>query len=152
MIFTFSANLVLDLLMLFAYYLCSSSGVSCQNNKETFGFSTPGRFFFTMSAVLTLCYTMMVFIYLPVLSKIMRMLSKAYPVLYKDVKVKLIVFLFIYEIFLSFRAFNFYMFEFTDEVSSRWMEINCYISEIFMISIVSYIGLKNSESEDVSGN
>jgi len=151
MIVTFSANVVLDFMMLFAYYLCSSAG-GCQNNKEIFGFSTPGRFFFTMSAVLTFCYTMMIFIYLPVLTKIMRMLSKAYPVLYKDVKVKLYVFLCVYEIFLSFRAFNFFMFEFTDEVSSRWMEISCYISEIFMISIVSYIGLKNSESEDISGN
>lgn len=76
------------------------------------------------------------------------MLSKAYPVLYRDVKCKLVLFLVVYEVFLSFRAFNYFMFEFSDQVSSRGMEIICYISEIFMISIVSYIGLKNTETED----
>ena len=82
--------------------------------------------------------------------KITRMLKAAYADLYLEIKTSMLIFLVVYEIFLSFRAYNYFMYSFYDIVEEKlhWMEFKCYVAELFIISLVSYIGYKNKQDNE----
>ena len=78
---------------------------------------------------------------------IIQMFKVTYPDLYQMIYKKLIIFLLFYEIFLTYRSFSYYYVHYVD-FDGRKGEIVYYISELMMITMISYIGLKNLEHEN----
>ena len=63
-----------------------------------------------VSGLLMVLYTVLVFVYIPVMLKIMLMLKRAYQDLYSESKYKLITWSVVYEVFLTFRVYSYAMY------------------------------------------
>ena len=97
-------------------------------------------------------YALIILVYLLVLVQIMKLFKEAYPQDYEKIKVKFISFLIFYEIFIMFRAVDYYLrqygkYEFEDSNGFngiyRGTEISYYIIELIFIALLSYVGYKN---------
>jgi len=64
----------------------------------------------------------------------------------------LVLFLIAYELFLTYRAIVFWMFQFHSNVTARWMEVACFISELFMIGLASYMSVRNAQNDNAVEN
>ena len=88
--------------------------------------------------------------YVAILYKMTRMFKSAFPDNYKVIRCKFFVIFWIYESFLSCRAACYYILLFNQRVSEDdtilvidWNTF--YISEIMLITFLSYISLKSNE-------
>lgn len=84
---------------------------------------------------------------MPVMINIIQMFKVTYPDLYQMIYKKLIIFLLLYVIFLTYRSFSYYYVHFVD-FDGRENEIIYYISELMLIGMISYIGLKNLQNQN----
>jgi hypothetical protein len=85
---------------------------------------------------------------LPVMIKILIMFKYAYCDLYEIVKCKMITFIVLYEIFLSYRAFAYGFLQFHSQSISGTgvytaLKVMDYTTEIILISSIGFISLKN---------
>ena len=85
--------------------------------------------------------------------KILVMFKYAYCDLYEMVKVKMILFILFYELFLSYRACAYCLLQFFNESleNTGWytiLRICDYVSEIGLIASISFISLKNDQEQD----
>ena len=80
------------------------------------------------------------------------MFKKAYKETYEEIKYQFMAFLIFYELFIIFRAIDYYMrqydrYEFDDQKTYRKVEIWYYVSELLFIAFISYVGYKNLKND-----
>ena len=106
MITTILVNIVLDVLMAIEVQRCKDE--KCQIKLMEFGLFDAGNAYYTLLWLLFSMYMLMLFIFIPVVFKIMKMFKHAYPELYDQVALKLIIFLLLYELFIGIRAVTYW--------------------------------------------
>ena len=118
------------------------------------GFKTLEQRYKTVPLFLLSLYALIIFVYLLVLVQIMKLFREAYPQDYEKIKVKFISFLIFYEIFIMFRAVDYYLrqygkyeFEHFNGIY-RGTELSYYIIELIFIALLSYVGYKNMKNEN----
>lgn len=82
------------------------------------------------------------------------MFKIAYKDTYKEIKNKFIVFLVFYELFIIFRAVDYYMrqydlYQFNSKMH-RYTEVSYYVIELMFIAFISYVGYKNKQNDHES--
>jgi hypothetical protein len=123
------------------------------NGHPEFGFKSWNQILFTFSIIEEVFYIMALIILLPVMIKILVMFKYAYCDLYEMVKTKMIIFIILYELFLSYRACAYCLLQFYNEALDNtgwyiWLRIGDYVSEIMLIATMSFISLKNDQEQD----
>jgi len=119
MLICITINVVLNLLILMAYNNCEKEINWHDCGTVKFGFEDAAGTFYTISALLLTIYSSLIIVYFYVMWRIMTMLQTAYPDLYKQSRLKLIIFMLVYESFLLFRALNYYFFEYDFNYGTR---------------------------------
>ena len=113
------------------------------------GFATTLQTFKTIPVFLLVLYSSLIFMYLPVLVKILGLFRIAYPEDYNLIKIKLRSFLIFYELFLLLRAIDYYFRTWVKyKVIYRWAEISYYVLEMSLIVMTTYTIYKNIQSEN----
>lgn len=112
----------------------------------------------TVPIFLLILYVVIIIIYLPVLVQIMRLFKEAYRDTYEVIKVKFVSFLIFYEVFIIFRAVDYYLrqygkyefenFDTADFNQYRGSELMYYIIELIFIALLSYVGYRNMKNEN----
>ena len=143
-------NVVLNIWLLYICYRIQDSKIKYDRDSATFGFDNWNDQYFTVPIFLVVLYTSLIFSYIAVMTNILRMFRITEPMLYKEINTKLMSYLIFYIVFLSFRSFNYTYVQYFN-FQSRLCEILYYISELIMITLISYIGLKNLEQENKQG-
>lgn len=115
-----------------------------------FGFKEKGDVYYSLVRLLFAMYLTMIFMFVPLVFKIMSMFKNAYPDLYEMIVGKLIVFLVLYELFIGLRALTYYFKEIQGLEKFIMMDlsqISLYASELFIILVFNYINYKNNQNE-----
>lgn len=103
----------------------------------------------TMPLFLLVLYGLVIIVYFLVLVQILKLFKEAYPKSYEVIKVKFISFLVFYEMFIMFRAIDYYWRQFGKwKAINRYAEISYYIFELVFITLLSYVGYKNMKNEN----